>query len=220
VFSINAVALNIGTTNIVFTYEDTSLTIEQQAIVSNCVDTLLEPALPFRSFSRFQDKVYLEFNIYGYPFNQKMFKKVSIENNTMMLPITKIFSTKILSSEVLRTKYADAISKLPEFWSTIKSLNIEQLTDSEVNMFFLIPEKFKEIITMELCVGRLKEMKKFIIYEIPIICYKEENAGPNNNLYLWAYVPYSFSDKIFGHITLIYYNDKWIFSSPRYYFNY
>jgi hypothetical protein len=73
---------------------------------------------------------------------------------------------------------------------------------------------------MELRVGRLKEMKKFIFYEIPIICYKEENAGPNNNLYLWAYVPYSFSDKIFGHITLIYYNDKWIFSSPRYYFNY
>ena len=102
VFSINAIALNIGTTNIVFTYEDTSLTIEQQAIVSNCVDTLLEPALPFSSFSRFQDKVYLEFNIYGYPFNLKMFKKVSIENNTMTLPITKLFSTKILSSEVLR----------------------------------------------------------------------------------------------------------------------
>ena len=55
VFSINAVALNIGTTNIVFTYEDTSLTLEQQAIVSNCVDKLLTPILLFATLDDYGD---------------------------------------------------------------------------------------------------------------------------------------------------------------------
>ena len=219
VFSINAVALNIGTTNIVFTYEDTSLTIEQQAIVSNCVDTLLEPALPFHSFSRFQDKVYLEFNIYGYPFNLRMFKNCVVENNTMTLPITKSFSTKILSSEVLRTKYADAISKLPEFCARLKSLNVQQITTKEVDTLFLIPEKEKEIINNQHCINRLNGFKGSILYEVPSICLIEKNVGPNNGLYLWAYVPRNFNDMVFNHIQLIYFNNQWYISSLLYDFS-
>ena len=211
-FSINAIALNIGTTNIVFTYEDTSLTIEQQAIVSNCVDTLLEPALPFSSFSRFQDKVYLEFNIYGYPFNLKMFKKVSIENNTMTLPITKSFSTKILSSEVLRTKYADAISKLPEFCARLKTQNVSQLSDTEVGGFFLLTESQKKITTDDMNRNQLLELTMCEFYEVPVVCFQKENVGPNNGSYLWAYVPNNFANMTFQHLALIYYNNKWYIS--------
>ena len=219
VFSINAIALNIGTTNIVFTYEDISITLEQQAIVSNCVDTLLEPALPFHSFSRFQDKVYLEFNIYGYPFNLRMFKNCVVENNTMTLPITKSFSTKILSNEVLRTKYADAISKLPEFCARLKSLNVQQITDHEIYSFVLIPNNEKKNISKNHCIELIAGLKNSIIYDVPIICFKEDNIGPNNDLYLWVYLPNNFQNLIYTCDELIYYNGQWYISSLLYDFS-
>lgn len=218
-FTVNVFALNIGTTNIVFAYEDTSLTLEQQAVVSNCVHKLIEPALPFSSFFYHRDKAYLRFNIYGYPFNLTMFKSFVVENNTMTLPITKSFSTEILSREYLQTKYADAISKLPEFCSRLKSLNVQNMTAEEVNAFFLIPEKERKILNNQHCINWLRGLNRCTFYEVPSVSFSEENVGPNNGLYLWVNLPRSFRNMVFNHIQLIYFNNKWYISSLIYDFS-
>ena len=212
-FTTNVFALNIGTTNIVFTYEDTSLTLEQQAVVSNCVHKLIEPSLPFSYFYKYKSDTYLEFLIHDYPFKCRMFGKLSFNNNNMTMPITKLFSIEILSRQYLQTKYATAISEIPEFCSKLKTLNVTELSDVDVNNWFLLTERQQKITTNEMNREHLTKLEACTFYEVPLICFKEEYVGPNNGLYLWSYVPNSYSNVVFDHLELIYYNNRWYISS-------
>jgi hypothetical protein len=210
--ALNAIALNIGTTNIIFSYEDTNLTAEQKIIVSNCVHKVIEPALPFSFFSHFREKTYLKFIVHDYPFELRMYGAVNFSENTMTLPITKEFSTEILSKIRLQSEYSNAISQLPEFCARLKTQNVSQLSDTEVDDFFLLTESQKKITTDDMNRNQLLELTMCEFYEVPVVCFQKENVGPNNGSYLWAYVPNNFANMTFQHLALIYYNNKWYIS--------
>lgn len=211
--ALNAIALNIGTTNIVFSYEDTNLTAVQKIIVSNCVHKVIEPALPFSFFSHFREKTYLKFIVHDYPFKLRMYGAVNFGENTMTLPITKEFSTEILSKIRLQSEYSNAISQLPEFCARLKTQNVSQLSDNEVAGFFLLTESQKKITTSDMNRNQLLGLTMCEFYEVPIVCFQKENVGPNNGSYLWAYVPNNFANMTFQHLALIYYNNKWYISA-------
>jgi hypothetical protein len=210
--ALNAIALNIGTTNIIFSYEDTNLTAEQKIIVSNCVHKVIEPALPFSFFSHFREKTYLKFIVHDYPFKLRMYGAVNFSENTMTLPITKEFSTEILSKIRLQSEYSNAISQLPEFCARLKTQNVSQLSDTEVDDFFLLTESQKKITTSSMNRIYLNNLNDQVFYEVPIVCFRKENVGPNNGSYLWAYVPNSCGRITFHHLELIYYNNRWYIS--------
>ena len=209
VFSINAIALNIGTTNIVFTYEDTSLTLEQQAIVSNCVDKLLTPILPFATLDDYGDNnIALYLSNRSRTYNSPIFGLAACENNVLSLPIAKEFTTELFAKQSLQITYTNAFNTIEAFCIKLKTQNISQLTDAEVDEQILLSESQMEDSSIEIKKAFLTTFVGATFHDIPLACYTVIQNGPNNTEHLWVQVPLSISGS-FMYLPMIYHNNKW-----------
>ena len=210
--TVNAFALNIATTNIVFTYEDTSLTLEQQAVVSNCVDKLLTPVLPFSTLDDYgNNNIALYLLNSPRTYNSPIFGMGSCENNVLSIPIAKSFIKEILGKQTLQTTYTNAFNTIEGFCTKLKTQNISQLTDTEVDEQILLSESQMEESSIEIKKAFLTNFVGATFHDISLACYTVLSIGPNNTEHLWVQVPVSINGS-FMYLPMIYYNNKWMIS--------
>lgn len=209
--ALNAYALNIGTTNIVFSYEDTNLTAEQKTIVSNNVHKLLAPVLPFSFLDDYgNNNLALALHKNPRTYDSPIFNLATCENNILTLPITKEFSTELLGKQSLQTTHTNAFNTIAAFCNQLKNQNVTQLTNAEVDEQILLSssQMEEEEDSTQMKRAFLLRYVGATFYDVSLACYIKTTRGPGSNEHLWAMVPVVQNGEIV-YLPLIYYNNNW-----------